>query len=98
MDESYQGPRLDGDLSPEFMKELLEWLKKEKKLHRKYAYKVHTVISSVCVHHIFDSSFISILIDHTVSTRDYEEPTYVSGCVNTRGRCVLSCARSGRCM
>ena len=41
VDESYSGPRWDnGELSAEFMSDLLEWLKEEKKLHRKYAYKV----------------------------------------------------------
>ena len=45
VDDSYQGPRLEKDFTPEFMKELLDWQKREKKLHRKYAYKVyaHTV-------------------------------------------------------
>ena len=37
---SYQGPRLDGDITAEFMQDLLQWFKEEKKLHKKYAYKV----------------------------------------------------------
>lgn len=40
VDDSYQGPRMDEEISAGFMKELMEWLRKEKKLHRKYAYKV----------------------------------------------------------
>jgi hypothetical protein len=59
VDDSYQGPRLEDDLSPEFMKELLDWLKKEKKLHRKYAYKVYThiVIIIQISHPISHASF-----------------------------------------
>ena len=41
MEEGYRGPRWDeGELRSEFMEELLQWFKDEKKLHRKYAYKV----------------------------------------------------------
>ena len=41
VEESYSGPRWDeGELTAEFMDSLLEWLKDEKRLHRKYAYKV----------------------------------------------------------
>ena len=41
MEEGYSGPRWEeGELSSEFMSDLLQWLKDEKKLHRKYAYKV----------------------------------------------------------
>ena len=41
MEESYCGPKWEeGELTPEFMSELLEWQRQEKKLHRKYAYKV----------------------------------------------------------
>ena len=41
MESDYSGPRWDeGELSAEFMNELLEWFRKEKRLHRKYAYKV----------------------------------------------------------
>ena len=47
VDDSYQGPRLEEDLTPEFMKELLDWQKKEKKLHRKYAYKVYHIARRV---------------------------------------------------
>ena len=37
-------------MTPEFMKELLDWLKGEKKLHRKYAFKVGTQSCiSLCV-------------------------------------------------
>ena len=41
VEESYEGPRWEeGDMTPEFMTRLLDWQKDEKKLHRKYAYKV----------------------------------------------------------
>lgn len=37
----YDGPKLDdGNVTLEFMEELLEYYKNQKKLHRKYAYKV----------------------------------------------------------
>lgn len=37
---SYSGPRLDGDISEEFMRDVLQYFKDQKKLHKKYAYKV----------------------------------------------------------
>lgn len=40
VEDSYQGPRLDGDITAEFMQDLLQWFKDEKRLHKKYAYKV----------------------------------------------------------
>ena len=40
VEHSYQGPRLDGDITAEFMQDLLQWFKEEKKVHKKYAYKV----------------------------------------------------------
>ena len=41
VEETYEGPRWEeGEIAVEFMTGLLDWLKDEKKLHRKYAYKV----------------------------------------------------------
>lgn len=40
VDGSYAGPRLEEEISAEFMVALLDWLKDQKILHRKYAYKV----------------------------------------------------------
>ncbi|EGD78727.1 serine/threonine-protein phosphatase 5 [Salpingoeca rosetta] len=49
--DSYDGPRLDGDITPEFMEELMQHLKDQKKLHIKYAVKilleVHKLLSSL---------------------------------------------------
>ncbi|CAD5210519.1 unnamed protein product [Bursaphelenchus xylophilus] len=40
VEASYTGPRLDGDVTKEFMDELVETFKKQGKLHIKYAYKI----------------------------------------------------------
>lgn len=40
VDKDYTGPRLDGDIDVEFMKNLITTFKEQKKLHIKYAYKV----------------------------------------------------------
>ncbi|VDN84625.1 unnamed protein product [Brugia pahangi] len=40
VEATYDGPVLENDITLEFMKELIETFKAEKKLHRKYAYKV----------------------------------------------------------
>lgn len=37
---SYDGPRMDGEISVEFMKKLHETFKDQKTLHSKYAYKI----------------------------------------------------------
>ena len=43
VEESYEGPRWEeGEITGEFMTQLLDWQREEKKLHRKYAYKVRT--------------------------------------------------------
>ncbi|KAI6225969.1 Protein-serine/threonine phosphatase [Aphelenchoides besseyi] len=40
VDDSYTGPRLDGDITVDFMVDLMVTFKKEGKLHIKYAYKI----------------------------------------------------------
>lgn len=41
IENEYTGPVLeDGKVTVQFMKDLLKWYKEEKKLHRKYAYKI----------------------------------------------------------
>ncbi len=42
VDSGYTGPRLDGDISAGFMNDLLAWMKDQKILHKKYAFKVCT--------------------------------------------------------
>ena len=87
MDDGYQGPRLEDDLTSEFMKELLEWLRKEKKLHRKYAYKVHCVQAlelEVLIHSVTNQHiFLTTSVDYFISARDCEESADLSGHINT---------------
>lgn len=41
IEDEYNGPKLeDGKVTLQFMQDLLEWYKKQNKLHRKYAYKI----------------------------------------------------------
>lgn len=41
IEDDYVGPKLEnGNVTVKFMEELLDWYKNQKKLHRKYAYKV----------------------------------------------------------
>ena len=40
VEDKYDGPRLEEDISAEFMEQLMEWLRDQKKLHKKYAFKV----------------------------------------------------------
>ena len=40
VEDSYNGPKLEDNINAEFMKDLLKWYKEEKKLHKKYCYKV----------------------------------------------------------
>ncbi len=47
VDSGYAGPRLDGEITAGFMSELLDWMRNQKILHRKYAFKVQCVI--VCM-------------------------------------------------
>uniref|UniRef100_A0A7E4VQ37 protein-serine/threonine phosphatase n=1 Tax=Panagrellus redivivus TaxID=6233 RepID=A0A7E4VQ37_PANRE len=44
VEESYDGPRLDGDITPEFMIELVAHFKAQKKLHIRYAYKIFLAV------------------------------------------------------
>ena len=37
---SYEGPRLEGEITPDFMKDMMAWFKDQKKLHRKYAFQI----------------------------------------------------------
>ena len=34
------GPRLDGDITPVFMNEMIAWFKDQKVIHKKYAMKI----------------------------------------------------------
>lgn len=41
IEDDYTGPKLeDGKVTLKFMEDLLDWFRQQKKLHRKYAYKV----------------------------------------------------------
>lgn len=41
IEDDYSGPKLEDDkVTIGFMKELMQWYKDQKKLHKKYAYKV----------------------------------------------------------
>lgn len=41
IEESYTGPSLeDGNVTTQFMTDLMEWYKNQKVLHRRFAYKV----------------------------------------------------------
>jgi serine/threonine-protein phosphatase 5 len=42
IEDDYNGPKLENEetVTLEFMKELMQWYKDQKKLHKKYAYKV----------------------------------------------------------
>lgn len=41
IEDDYAGPKLEDDkVTIGFMKELMQWYKDQKKLHKKYAYKV----------------------------------------------------------
>lgn len=45
IEDDYKGPALeDGKVTLKFMLELMEHYKQQKKLHRKYAYKVNTLL------------------------------------------------------
>lgn len=45
IEEDYTGPKLENEetVTLEFMKELMQWYKDQKKLHKKYAYKVSLI-------------------------------------------------------
>lgn len=45
IEDDYEGPKLDGEktVTLEFMKELMQHYKDQKKLHKKYAYKVRKI-------------------------------------------------------
>ncbi len=52
MPDSYKGPRLESDditnnalITADFMKEMVEWFRDQKKLHNKYAYMVTIALS-----------------------------------------------------
>lgn len=45
IEDDYTGPKLeDGKVTLKFMKEMMDWFKDQKKLHRKCAYQVTMVI------------------------------------------------------
>jgi len=44
IEDDYSGPKLeDGKVTLKFMKELMDWFKDQKKLHRKFAYQVNAL-------------------------------------------------------
>jgi serine/threonine-protein phosphatase 5 len=48
VEDDYSGPKLENDtVTLAFMKELMQWYKDQKKLHKKYAYKVSAI--SPCI-------------------------------------------------
>lgn len=58
VESSYTGPHLvDGKVTLEFMKELMQAYKEQKKLHRKYAFKVLRFITLTSVYKIITQRF-----------------------------------------
>ena len=47
VDSKYEGPRLDDEMTLDFMKEMLIWFKNEKLIHPKYAYKIILLVKDV---------------------------------------------------
>ena len=45
MEEKYEGPRLEEEISADFMQEMMDWLRNQKLLHKKYAFKVSQKVS-----------------------------------------------------
>ena len=45
IEDDYSGPKLSNEdtVTLDFMKELMQWYKDQKKLHKKYAYKVNLI-------------------------------------------------------
>jgi serine/threonine-protein phosphatase 5 len=62
VESDYKGPCLDDAISPQFMLDLMEWLKSQKTLHKKYAYKIILQAKE-----IFTSS--SSLVDVTIPSK-----------------------------
>lgn len=61
IEDDYTGPALeDGKVTLNFMKDLMEYYKQEKRLHKKYAYKVSCFIPMVLnlfsLVYLFDST------------------------------------------
>ena len=44
VEDSYDGPRFDGEITTEFVLAMLERFKQQKSIHRKYAYKVQSLL------------------------------------------------------
>jgi len=51
IEDDYSGPKLENEetVTLEFMKELMKWYKDQKKLHKKYAYKVCLITIFHCL-------------------------------------------------
>lgn len=48
IEDDYAGPKLEnGKVTLAFMKEMMDWFKDQKKLHRKCAYQVNVILYSV---------------------------------------------------
>lgn len=62
IDDKYDGPKLEnGKVTLEFVKDLMETYVNQKKLHKKYAYKVKNLIFA---RHIYISSIWKLNISH----------------------------------
>ena len=47
IEPSYDGPSFEGNVTPEFMKELVETFRNQKKLHKKFAYIILLKIKEI---------------------------------------------------
>lgn len=50
VEEKYEGPRLEEEISADFMQEMMDWLRNQKLLHKKYAFKVSQKVSDQKIH------------------------------------------------
>ena len=49
VDDSYSGPRLDGEMTMEFMQEMMDTFREQKLIHKKYTFKVCIMFISMCL-------------------------------------------------
>lgn len=70
IEDDYDGPKLENEttVSLDFMKQLMQWYKDQKKLHKKYAYKVNIYIRHPHPTHPFSSPAEFIFRSSTIST------------------------------
>ncbi len=81
VEADYDGVRIDDEMTPEFISDMLERFKNGKKIHKKYVYQIILAVKKI----VYDEA--------TMVEVDIEDGSQLTVCGDTHGESTMPAAR-----